>query len=317
MGMVIEGRWKAKAERLPGKDGEFQLEQSRFRNWITPDGSAGPTGEDGFKAEPGRYHLYVARACPFAHRATIYRGLKRLEPLIGLSVTHWLLGEEGWTFAAGEGVVRDVVNDAATVHELYTRADPLYTGRATVPVLWDKTRATIVSNESADIVRMLDRAFDGLTGSKEDYYPEALRGAIDRLNDEVHERLNLGVYRAGFAPSQQAHEQAVRDVFGMLDTLEERLAHTEYLLGDRPTEADWRLFPTLLRFDPVYVTHFKCNIRRLADYPHLYGYARRLLDAPGVRATVDMAHIRKTYYLSHRQLNPSGLIPVGFPALTE
>ena len=317
MGMLVKGRWIADAEALRSLDGTFQPQEGRFRSWITPDGSSGPTGEAGFKAEAGRYHLYIARACPYAQRAVIFRVLKKLEPLIGLSVTHWLLDNNGWSFAPDTGVVADTVNGTAALHELYSRADPGYSGRATVPVLWDKLKRTIVSNESADIARMFNSAFVAVAEPSADYYPETLRAEIDELNDFIYQSLTNGVYRAGFAESQLGYEDAVKSIFAALDLLEERLTAQAFLLADQPTEADWRLLPTLVRFDPVYVTHFKCNLRRLIDYPRLYAYARRLLQIPGIAATFDMSHIRKTYYLSHKHLNPSGLVAVGFPSLVD
>lgn len=317
MGMLVNGRWIADAEALRSLDGTFKPQEGRFRGWITADGSKGPTGEAGFKAEAGRYHLYIARACPYAHRAAIFRVLKRLEGLIGLSVTHWLLDNNGWSFAPDKGVVPDTVNGAAALHELYSRADPSYSGRATVPVLWDKLKGTIVSNESADIVRMFNDAFAAVAEPTDDYYPEKYRVEIDRLNEYIYQSLTNGVYRAGFAESQGAYEAAVISIFAALDLLEERLKNQDYLLGNRATEADWRLLPTLVRFDPVYVTHFKCNLRRIADYPRLQAYARRLLQTPGIAATFDMNHIRKTYYLSHKHLNPSGLVAIGFPSLVD
>lgn len=311
MGLLIDGVWHDRWYDTDKTGGRFVRSESRFRNWITPDGAPGPTGEGGFPAEPGRYHLYIARACPWAHRTMIFRALKGLEEVVSVSVTHWLMGDQGWTFEPAPGVVPDTVNGARYVHELYTRADPRCSGRATVPVLWDKQRGTIVSNESADIIRMFNSAFDGVGAREGDYYPEALRDKIDALNARIYDAVNNGVYKAGFATTQDAYEEAVGPLFETLDWLEERLSGLRWLLGDRPTEADWRLFTTLLRFDPVYVGHFKCNIRRLVDYPNLWSYTRELYQVPGIRETVDFDHIKRHYYQSHPGINPTRVVPVG------
>jgi glutathionyl-hydroquinone reductase len=310
MGHLAEGQWVA-AER---REAAFVRRETQFRNWVTADGSVGPSGKGGFRAESGRYHLYVSLACPWAHRTLIFRSLKGLDGIVGLSVTHWLMGDDGWTFAPGEGVIPDTVNGVSVLHELYTRADPSYSGRVTVPVLWDKRQNTIVNNESAEIIRMFNSAFDGIGARPGDYYPVALRTEIDRVNARIYDTVNNGVYKAGFAGTQEAYEAAVVPLFESLDWLEERLGKNSFLVGDQPTEADWRLFTTLVRFDPVYFGHFKCNVRRLMDYPHLWAYTRELYQWPGVAATVDLDHIKRHYYGSHRHINPTGIVPVG-PAI--
>jgi len=311
MGLLVDGRWQDQWYDTAKSGGRFVRSQSAFRNWVTADGSAGPSGNGGFKAEPGRYHLYVSLACPWAHRTLIFRKLKGLEEAISLSVVHWLMAESGWTFAPGEGVVPDPIGGARFLHEVYTRADPQYTGRVTVPVLWDKQGGTIVSNESSEIIRMLNSAFDGVGAKPGDYYPEALRLEIDALNERIYGTVNNGVYKAGFATTQDAYEEAVKPLFETLDWLEERLGSQPYLTGDAVTEADWRLFTTLIRFDPVYVGHFKCNIRRIADYPRLSAYLRALYHVEGIAGTVNFAHIKGHYYESHRTINPTGVVPVG------
>lgn len=311
MGLLVEGTWTTTGYDTGKSGGRFEREPTRFRNWITADGSVGPTGEGGFAAEAGRYHLYIARACPWAHRTAIFRTIKGLDAMIGLSVTHWLMGDEGWTFEPAEGVVPDDVNGVRRVYELYKLADPAASGRASVPVLWDKQRRTIVSNESADIIRMFNDAFDGLGARRGDYYPDELRAEIDGYNARIYDTLNNGVYKAGFAGSQDAYEEAIVPLFATLDWLEMHLADRRYLCGDRLTEADWRLFTTLLRFDPVYHGHFKCNLRRLIDYPVLWAYTRALYQEPGIRETVDFGHIKKHYYLSHPWLDPTGIVPAG------
>jgi glutathionyl-hydroquinone reductase len=311
MGTMIDGKWHDRWYDTASTGGRFVRVDSAFRNWVTPDGSPGPSGSGGFKAEPGRYHLYVSYACPWASRALILRKLKGLEGMIGLSVTHWLMAEQGWTFAPGEGVIPDTVNGATYLHEIYGRADRSYSGRVTVPVLWDKQRGTIVNNESSEIVRMLNSAFDGIGAKAGDYYPSALRPEIDALNARIYDTVNNGVYKAGFATTQDAYERAVAPLFDTLEWLEQRLAERRYLVGDSPTEADWRLFTTLIRFDPVYATHFKCNIRRLADYPNLFAYTRELYQWPGVRETVDFGHIKRHYFMSHTTINPTRIVPTG------
>ncbi|MGO4378193.1 glutathione S-transferase family protein [Pseudoduganella sp. RAF19] len=293
------------------QQGRFLRPEAQFRNWITRDGAAGPSGEGGFVAEPWRYHLYVSLACPWAHRTLIFRELKGLHEMIGVSIVHWLMPDSGWNFAPGPGVVPDTVNHAGRLADIYRLADPGYEGRFTVPVLWDKHRRTIVNNESSEIIRMLNSAFDGVGALPGDYYPVELREEIDKINARVYETLNNGVYRAGFATTQAAYEEAVFPLFDTLDWLEERLSHQEYLLGARITEADWRLFTTLVRFDAVYNGHFKCNLRRIADYPHLSRYLSQLYAKPGIAGTVDFHHIKHHYYESHRQLNPYGIVPAG------
>lgn len=311
MGLLVEGKWQSDAGRWADAKGRMQRPASALRNWITPDGSPGPAGRGGFKAEAGRYHLYIARACPWAHRTAIFRELKGLQQMIGLSVTHWLMLDNGWTFEPAPGVIPDSVNNARYLHELYAKSEPGFSGRVTVPVLWDKKTSRIVNNESADIIRMLGSAFDGLGATPGDYYPAELRDEIDAVNERVYDTLNNGVYKAGFAGSQEAYDAAVVPLFDTLDWLEEQLSRADYLVGDRLTEADWRLFTTLLRFDPVYHTHFKCNLRRLVDYPALWRYTRRLHQHPAVRPTVNMDHIKAHYFQSHRWINPTGIVPKG------
>jgi putative glutathione S-transferase len=294
--------------------GRFVRLASEFRNWITPDGAAGPSGEEGFKAEAGRYHLYVSLACPWAHRTLIFRKLKGLEGAISLSAVGAFMGKQGWSFEPGPGVIPDSVNGAHYLSEIYLRANPDYRGRFTVPVLWDKHRKTIVNNESSEIIRMFNSAFSAAGANDRDFYPEGLRREIDELNDLIYPNVNDGVYRAGFATSQAAYEEAVRALFNTLDKLESRLATRRYLTGKSITEADWRLFTTLVRFDAVYHGHFKCNLRRLVDYPNLWGYVRDLYQVPGVAETVNLPFIKEHYYRSHTMLNPSGIVPAG-PAL--
>ena len=314
MGLLIDGEWQDRWYDTRKTEGRFVREDAVLRSWITPDGAPGPTGEGGFKAEAGRYHLYVSLACPWAHRTLIFRTLKGLEDMISLSVVNPLMAGHGWTFEPGEGVVPDDVNGARYLHEVYTKADPNYTGRVTVPVLWDKKTGTIVNNESAEIVRMFNSAFDGVGATGPDFYPAGLRDDIDWVNDYVYDRVNNGVYRAGFSTTQEAYDEAVQGLFEALDGLEARLSRQRYLTGDRITEADWRLFTTLVRFDAVYVGHFKCNIRRLVDYPKLWGYTRELYQVPGVARTVNMDHIKSHYYGSHETINPTGIVPAG-PAI--
>ena len=310
MGLLIDGVWHDRWYDTKVSGGRFQRQDSSFRNWITPDGAPGPTGEGGFKAEAGRYHLIVSYACPWAHRTLIFRALKGLEEAIGVDVVHWHMAEQGWPFRPDEGL-SDSLYDSEFLHQTYTRAKPDYTGRVTVPVLWDKQRETIVSNESSEIIRMLNSAFVGVAGNDRDFYPEALRSEIEEINDLVYGTVNNGVYRAGFATTQEAYEEAVTALFATLDKLDARLAGQRYLAGDRITEADWRLFTTLLRFDPVYVGHFKCNLKRLVDYPNLWAYTRELYQVPGVAETVNMTHIKRHYYGSHGTINPTGVVPLG------
>jgi len=311
MGQLVNGRWLADDEALRSARGRFLRPDAAFRRWVTSNGSPGPTGEGGFRAESGRYHLYVSAACPWAHRTMIFRVLKRLETAVPMSVTHWLSGEHGWSFEPGPGVVADDVNGVRYVHELYQLADPGFSGRATVPVLWDRERRTIVNNESSEIIRMFNAAFDAAGAAPGDYYPASLRGEIDAINERVYRTLNNGVYRSGFARTQEAYEEAVGPLFETLDRLERTLSSRRYLAGERITEADWRCFTTLVRFDAVYVGHFKCNLRRLVDYPNLWAYTRELYQHDRVAQTVDLDHIRRHYYASHRQVNPTGIVAVG------
>ena len=311
--MLVDGKWTEDWQPVQAKDekGGFVRQISGFRNWITPDGSAGPTGEAGFKAEAGRYHLYVAYICPWASRTLIGRKLKGLEDVISISVVEPALTNQGWRFGDYPGADRDVLNGATYMHEIYTKADPHYTGRATVPVLWDKQKQTIVNNESADILRMLNSGFGDLASADFDFYPEALRSEIDELNEYIYPRLNNGVYRTGFATTQIAYEEAFRDVFKALAVLEEKLdGKGSFLFGESLTETDIRLFVTLIRFDAAYYGLFKCNLRQLKDYPALSGWLLRVLNIPGVRETVNIDHIKRGYY-SIKALNPTGIVPIG------
>ena len=314
MGLLVDGVWVDQWYDTKSTGGQFVRGKAAFRSWVTPNGGPGPSGVGGFKAEPGRYHLYVSLACPWAHRTLIFRKLKRLERIISVSVVHWLMLENGWTFADGPGVVPDPLFGVRFLHEIYTRAEPDYTGRVTVPVLWDKQASTIVNNESAEIIRMFNSAFNGCGAASGDFYPENLRPQIEAWNTRIYDAVNNGVYKAGFATSQEAYEAAFLKLFETLDVLERHLGEHRYLTGDRLTEADWRLFTTLLRFDPVYVGHFKCNLRRIADYPNLSRYLSDLYQVPGVAETVDMRHIKGHYYQSHRTINPTGVVPLG-PAI--
>jgi len=311
MGMLVDGEWHDVWYDTSATGGRFVRSDSQFRNWITADGSPGPTGEGGFAAERDRYHLYVSLACPWAHRTLIIRALKGLDDMIPISVVHWLMADDGWTFAEGPGVVADPVREARFLHQVYTAAQADYSGRVTVPLLWDKKRGTIVNNESAEIIRMLNHAFDSLGAKPGDYYPEELRAEIDAVNDRVYGGCNNGVYKAGFATSQEAYDEAVSDLFATLDWAEARLSRQRYLAGSRLTEADIRLFTTLVRFDEVYHGHFKCNRRRIVDYPNLWGFTRDIFQLPGIAATVNMEHIKRHYYESHKTINPSGIVPVG------
>lgn len=311
MSLMIDGKLCDDWLDAETESGEFKRKESRFRNWITPDGSPGPGGEGGFPAQPGRYHLYVSYACPWAHRTLIFRKLKQLEDLISVSVVHPYMGPEGWNFDAWHGATGDTVNGHAFMHQVYTQADPRYSGIITVPVLWDKQRHTIVNNESAEIIRMFNSAFDAWGDASLDFYPEGLRGEIDAINAEVYEKVNNGVYRTGFAATQEVYEENFTRLFDMLDQLEELLSRQRYLVGKRVTEADWRLFVTLLRFDAVYVGHFKCNRRRIRDYPNLYQYLLELYQWPGVADTVHFDHIKYHYYFSHTEINPRQIVPLG------
>jgi putative glutathione S-transferase len=312
MGLLVDGVWRDDSfDKARMEGGRFNRPTTKFRNWVTPDGSPGPSGEGGFPAEAGRYHLYVSLACPWAHRTIIFRSLKRLESIISMSVTSWHMAENGWTFDTREGSSGDTVNGAGRMSDIYLRADAKYTGRVTVPVLWDKKRRTIVSNESSEIIRMLNSAFADWTNESFDYYPSDLRSEIDAVNDLVYPNVNNGVYRAGFATVQTAYEEAFRNVFWALDDLERRLSRQRYVAGARITEADWRLFPTLIRFDAVYYSHFKCNLRRIGDYANLSNYLRDLYQMPGIDETVSLDHIKRHYYMSQRKVNPTGIVPLG------
>lgn len=311
MGLLQEGKWVDQWYDTSSTGGRFVRNLPQFRSWVTRDGSAGPSGEEGFKAESGRYHLYVSHACPWAHRTLIFRALKGLEEMISVSAVHWFMADKGWTFQSGDGVVPDTVNNVDYMYQIYTAALSDYSGRVTVPVLWDKQKNTIVSNESPEIIRMFNSAFDDIGAKPGDFYPTALQSEIDDLNERIYESVNNGVYKCGFATSQEAYEEAITPLFNTLDWLDERLSTNRYLTGNTITEADWRLFTTLIRFDPVYVGHFKCNIRRIADYPNLSGYVRDLYQQPGIKDTVNMEHIKNHYYASHESINPSRVVPVG------
>ncbi|MGB0085238.1 MAG: glutathione S-transferase family protein [Rhodomicrobiaceae bacterium] len=312
MGHLIDGVWRNDGHDTKSTGGRFKREASAFRNWVTADGGPGPTGAGGFKAEPGRYHLYVSLACPWAHRTLIFRALKGLEGIISVDVVHPHMGEEGWTFATDfAGATGDRVNGADRLYRIYQKAKPDYTGRVSVPVLWDKESNTIVSNESSEIIRMLGSAFNEAGARPGDYYPLALRGEVDGVNDHIYNDVNNGVYKAGFATTQSAYEEAYAALFAALDWVEQKLSRQLYLAGETLTEADWRLFTTLIRFDAVYYGHFKCNARRIDDFPAMSNYLRELYQYPGIRATVSIDHIKHHYYGSHRQINPTGIIPVG------
>ncbi len=311
MGLLIEGRWHDQWYDTRKSKGEFLRTNSQFRNWITADGSAGPSGESGFPAEAGRYHLYVSLACPWAHRTLIFRALKSLEDIIPVSIVHPYMLDKGWVFDDWKGETADSLYGFNCLHQLYTRANPVYSGRVTVPVLWDTEQETIVSNESSEIIRMFNSAFADYTLEKTDYYPEELRNEIDSVNARIYESLNNGVYRCGFATSQKAYETAFKELFDCLDELESRLSKQRFLIGNRITEADWRLFTTLIRFDAVYYSHFKTNLRRISDYPELYAYTRDLYQQPGIKQTVNLEHIKQHYYYSHETINPTRIVPEG------
>ncbi|WP_404402692.1 glutathione S-transferase family protein [Pelagibacterium halotolerans] len=315
MGRLIDGKWSTQWYDTKSTGGKFKRSESAFRNWITADGSPGPTGDGGFAAESGRYHLYVSYACPWAHRTLIFRALKGLEDHITVSVVSPKMPDEtGWAFTGELGSDTDPLFGADYLWQVYTKAMPNYSGRVTVPALWDKKTSTIVSNESAEIIRMFNSAFNGLTGNTLDFYPEAKREEIDRINARIYDDINNGVYKTGFATTQEAYEEAVTALFDALDWVEAILQKSEFLVGDAPTEADWRLVTTLFRFDAVYVGHFKCNIRRIADYPALSAYLKTLYDWPGIAGTVHMDHIKTHYYWSHTTINPHRIVPTG-PAL--
>jgi putative glutathione S-transferase len=311
MGLLVDGVWHDKWYDTKSTGGRFERTEAPWRDFVTADGAPAPGRTRGFKAEPGRYHLYVSLACPWAHRTLIFRKLKKLEAIISVSVVHHFMGENGWTFSREEGATGDTLYGLDYLHQIYTRADPHYSGRVTVPVLWDKKEETIVNNESSEIIRMLNSAFDEWGDRSLDFYPKALRAEIDAVNALVYPAINNGVYRAGFATTQEAYEEAFDTLFAALDEMEERLSRQRYLVGDRLTEADWRLFTTLVRFDSVYYSHFKCNLRRIADFPNLSNYLRDLYQVPGVAGTVNIHHIKAHYYGSHRSINPTGIVPVG------
>ncbi len=305
MGQLVDGKWQIEPLTSNQKDGAFKRAVTSFRDWVSDDG-ASP-----FTPESGRYHLYVAWACPWAHRTLIYRALKGLEEHISVSIVDPLMLENGWFFSDRADCIPDTVLGKDFLYEVYAQAAPDYTGRVSVPVLWDKNAGTIVNNESSEIIRMFNSAFNGLTGNENDYYPEALRARIDEVNDRVYTTLNNGVYKSGFARTQEAYEAAVVPLFETLDWLEEILSNSRYVAGDVVTEADWRLFPTLLRFDPVYVGHFKCNLRCLREYPNLWGYTRELYQWPGIRETVNLPQTKLHYYGSHETVNPTRIVPLG------
>lgn len=310
MGLLVDGTWHDQWYDTSSTGGRFVRSDSQFRNWVTPDGSAGPTGSQGFKAQPDRYHLYVSLACPWANRTLIIRALKGLEDVISVSVVNPYMAENGWTFEPGPGVIADPAQ-ARYMYEVYLRANPEYSGRVTVPVLWDLERDTIVNNESAEIMRMLNSAFDGFATKDGDYSPADLLPEIDAINAYTYDAINNGVYKAGFATDQGVYENEVGNLFAALDKLEVKLGHQHYLVGDQITEADWRLFTTLIRFDSVYYGHFKCNLKRLSDYKNLWNYTRELYQWPGVAGTVNFEHIKQHYYRSHDTINPNGIVPVG------
>ena len=312
MGQLVKGEWRDEWYDTSKTGGEFRRTDAAFRNWVTADGSAGPTGEAGFKAESGRYHLYVSYACPWAHRTLIFRAIKGLEAHIDISVVHPDMLGEGWTFATDfAGTTGDRLFGLPFLRDIYTRAVPDVSGRVTVPILWDKATGQIVSNESSEIIRMFNSAFDGLTGNTDDYWPQDLREAMEPVNARIYDTVNNGVYKAGFATSQSAYDAAVAALFDSLDWLEERLSQHRYLMGARVTEADWRLFPTLIRFDPVYHGHFKCNQNRIVDYPNLWAYTRELYQWPGVAGTVVFDHFIRHYHYSHDTINPHRILPIG------
>ncbi|WP_211829978.1 glutathione S-transferase family protein [Kistimonas asteriae] len=311
MGLLVNGQWHDQWYETETSDGVFQRESAQLRNWVTPDGQPGPAGEGGFKAESGRYHLYVSLACPWAHRTLIFRKLKGLEPHISVSVVSHDMLDNGWSFNTEEGSTGDTLQGFDYLHQVYTANKPDYSGRVTVPVLWDKQQGRIVSNESAEIIRMFNRAFNGLTGNTDDYYPEHMATEIDAVNEWIYDSINNGVYRSGFATTQNAYEEAYNQLFKALDQLEDRLSQQRYLIGETLTEADWRLFTTLIRFDAVYHGHFKCNRQRLEDFPNISQYVRELHQWPGVAETVDFHHIKRHYYFSHTMINPSRIVPVG------
>src|SRR5215472_2111794 len=309
MGLLVSGAWQEDISRT--KEGRFIRPAPVFRNFVTRGGTPGSSGQGDFAAESGRYHLYVSLACPWAHRTLIFRGLKKLESVISVSVTEPLYGKTGWEFGTARGGTADAVNGKTTLAEVYLLADPHYTGRVSVPALWDKKRRTIVNNESSEIIRMLNSAFDAFTDVRADYYSPTLRSEIDAINEIIYPNINNGVYRAGFATTQEAYEEAANGIFATLDKIEQRLSRQRYLVGSQTTEADWRLFTTLVRFDTVYYSHFKCNLRRIADYSNLWNYTRDLYQMAGIAETVSIDHIKRHYYGSQRHVNPTGIVPLG------
>lgn len=311
MGLLVDGKWQDKWYDTKKTGGRFVRSESQFRGWVTADGSSGPEGQTGFEAEAGRYHLFVSYACPWAHRTLIARALKGLEDLISVSVVGATMLEHGWTFDTDDGSTGDPLYGSEFLHQIYSRADKTYSGRVTVPVLWDTKTETIVSNESSDIIRMFNTAFDELGAAPGHFYPDDKRDVIDALNDRIYDTINNGVYKAGFATSQDAYEEAVQPLFGSLDWLEGLLGDKRYLTGPELTEADIRLFTTLIRFDPVYVGHFKCNLKMLKDYPNLWAYTRDIYNHLGIKETVHMDHIKTHYYASHKTINPTGVVPSG------
>jgi len=311
MTALIKGKLTSEWLEQEINEGEFVRDESIFRHWITRDGSAGPSGQSGFKAEANRYHLYISHACPWAHRTVIFRRLKQLEEIIGLSVVEPEMLDLGWRFSAGNKQYQDAINGVDYVHQLYTLADPEVTSQVTVPILWDKKQQTIVNNESSEIIRIFNSAFNQLTGNSQDYYPESLRTEIDTINTMIYENINNGVYRCGFATTQKAYEEAFDNLFSALDQVEQRLGQQRYLVDHQITEADWRLFTTLVRFDVVYVGHFKCNLRRIADYSNLFNYLKELYQVPGIADTVHFDYIKRHYYYSHESINPTRIVPKG------
>ena len=311
MGLLVDGEWKDQWYDTASTGGKFERSAAKFRNWVTADGSAGPSGSGGFKAEPDRYHLYVSFACPWAHRTLLFRKLKDLTDLISISVVHPDMLDDGWTFDDSfPGATGDTLFGLPFARDIYTKADPKFSGRVTVPILWDKAQNTIVSNESSEIIRMFNSAFDGLTGNTLDFWPGTLRTRIEEVNSRIYSTVNNGVYKSGFATTQEAYDAAVHPLFDTLDWLEDRLSSNRYLMGDQVTEADWRLFPTLVRFNPVYHLHFKCNRKRIVDYPNLWAYTRELYQWPGVADTVHFDHIVRHYHYSHDTINPHRILPI-------
>lgn len=311
MGLLVDGKWVDQWYDTKSTKGKFVRSTSQFRNWVTADGTAGESGKEGFTAESGRYHLYVSLACPWAHRTLIFRKIKKLEDMIDISVVDHFMDEFGWTFKENPGVIPDKLHNSEFMYQIYTKADPKYSGRVTVPVLWDKKNETIVSNESSEIIRMFNSAFDDIGAAKGDYYPAPLRDEIDAINERIYSGVNNGVYKSGFATTQQAYEEAVTKLFETIDFLEDHLSNNRYLVGNQITEADWRLFTTLIRFDAVYVSHFKCNVKRIIDCPNIDNYMRELYQIEGIASTVNMEHIKKHYFCSHTTINPHRVLPVG------